>query len=234
MLAYPVSDACPMRLVPTRLARLFAVLLPVFLLAAVPAIAQDVPPVLPMLPLSDPILFPGLAMDITIRNPAHLVLIQDVAQGNRLFALVTLAPDPTPNEHGNRVVFPNGTLCRLEGLSRSDGRLVITARALGKIRVEGEEFTRPYRLAKVRQVPEVEDGADLDRLHRMRVEIEELLKLVDPLVLKPMSDEQYVNTVAFYLDLDLYERQSLLDQDGVLARAKALTELLTMKLAARP
>ena len=117
-----------MRLVPTRLARLIAVLLPVFLLAAVPAIAQDVPPVLPMLPLSDPILFPGLAMDITIRNPAHVVLIQDVAQGNRLFALVTLAPDPTPNEHGNRVAFPNGTLCRLEGLSRSDGRLVITAR----------------------------------------------------------------------------------------------------------
>ena len=235
MLAYPVSDACPMRLVPARLTRLIVALLPALLLAATVSVqAQDVPPVLPMLPVSDPILFPGLGMDITIRNPAHAVLIEDVARGNRLFALVTLRPDSLPDGRGNRDVFPNGTLCRLVALTRSDGRLIITARALGKIRVEGEEFTRPYRLAKIRQVPEVDADTDLDKLHRMRLEIDELLKLVDPLVLPPMSDEERINTVAFYLDLDLFERQDLLDRDGVSARAQALIDLLTMKLASKP
>ena len=35
------------------------------------------------------------------------------------------------------------------------------------------------------------------------------------------------------MDFDLYERQSLLDQDGILARARALITLLEAKAAGR-
>ena len=48
-----------------------------------------------------------------------------------------------------------------------------------------------------------------------------------------MSDTDRINSLAFYMDLDHFERQAILDRDGVVARAQALVDLLTMKLATR-
>ena len=36
-----------------------------------------------------------------------------------------------------------------------------------------------------------------------------------------------------YMDLDLFERQGLLEQDGVIARARAMVELFTAKVDAK-
>jgi hypothetical protein len=41
-----------------------------------------------------------------------------------------------------------------------------------------------------------------------------------------------VNALAQYLDLDVLEHQALLECDGVLARCRALIDLLEMKLHA--
>ena len=45
-------------------------------------------------------------------------------------------------------------------------------------------------------------------------------------------DEDLVNALAQYLDLDVLEHQALLECDGVLARCRALIDLLEMKLHA--
>jgi Lon protease-like protein len=45
-----------------------------------------------------------------------------------------------------------------------------------------------------------------------------------------VSDEDLVNALAQYLDLDPVEKQALLELDGVARRAESLVELLEMKL----
>ena len=44
-----------------------------------------------------------------------------------------------------------------------------------------------------------------------------------------MPDEDLVNALAQYIELDPLERQALLEREGVLARCRALIELLEMK-----
>ena len=44
-----------------------------------------------------------------------------------------------------------------------------------------------------------------------------------------MPDEDLVNALAQYLELDPLERQALLEREGVLARCRGLIELLEMK-----
>ena len=45
-----------------------------------------------------------------------------------------------------------------------------------------------------------------------------------------MTDEDLVNALAQYLDLEPLEKQALLEQDGLRRRAESLVELLEMKM----
>ena len=47
-----------------------------------------------------------------------------------------------------------------------------------------------------------------------------------------MSDEDLVNALAQYLDLEPLEKQALLEQRGLRSRAQSLVELLEMKMLA--
>ena len=48
-----------------------------------------------------------------------------------------------------------------------------------------------------------------------------------------MPDEDLVNALAQYLELEPLERQALLERDGILARCRGLIELLEMKTLGR-
>ena len=45
-----------------------------------------------------------------------------------------------------------------------------------------------------------------------------------------MPDADLVNSLAQYLELEVVEKQALLERDGLLARCRSLIELLEMKV----
>jgi len=47
-----------------------------------------------------------------------------------------------------------------------------------------------------------------------------------------MADEDLVNALAQYLELEPVEKQALLERDSLLARCRSLVELLEMKVIA--
>ena len=53
---------------------------------------------------------------------------------------------------------------------------------------------------------------------------------VDPKMPPSMPDEDLVNALAQYLELEPVEKQALLERDGLLARCRSLIELLEMKV----
>jgi Lon protease-like protein len=55
---------------------------------------------------------------------------------------------------------------------------------------------------------------------------------VDPKMPPSMSDEDLVNALAQYLELEPVEKQALLERDGLLARCQSLIDLLEMKVIA--
>jgi hypothetical protein len=69
-----------------------------------------------------------------------------------------------------------------------------------------------------------------------RQRLEELLvpqpsgRGVNPKVPRAMRDEDLVNALAQYLELEPVEKQALLERDGLVARCRSLIELLEMKV----
>ena len=49
-----------------------------------------------------------------------------------------------------------------------------------------------------------------------------------------MPDEELVNALAQYLDLEVVEKQALLERDGLVERCRSLIELLEMKVITAP
>jgi Lon protease-like protein len=99
--------------------------------------------------------------------------------------------------------------------------------------VREEETVRPYRRASVDYFEESMTEADRDIVRRQRHQLERLLTAVTDAPDQPfpsnLSDEEVINALAQYLDLEPIERQALLEQDGVARRCGALIELLEMK-----
>jgi Lon protease-like protein len=109
-------------------------------------------------------------------------------------------------------------------------------RGLEKFRILSEDHSRRYRVAQVEALMEEPTDADRAIIRDERRRLEALLvpqprgRGVDPKVPPSMSDEDLVNALAQYLDLEAVEKQALLEREGLVARCRSLIDLLEMKV----
>jgi Lon protease-like protein len=128
----------------------------------------------------------------------------------------------------------SGLITHYERLA--DGRYNIVLRGLDRFRIVDEDHSRSYR--RVRTAPLAEREANQQErrgLRRLRERIEALvaspsLDSSDQPGAASLADDDLVNALAQYLDLEAIEKQALLEQAGVDDRARALLELLEMKM----
>jgi Lon protease-like protein len=200
------------------------------LLAQAPALPSEIP----LFPLPETSLFPGVSRPFLIFEPRYREMIADALKGDRIIGMVRLRPgfekdyEGRPPIHG---VGCAGTIEKYELLP--DGRYVILLRGLTTFRVLGEDQRRPYRLARVEAVPERLTDAERVTLGQLRNRIEELLFKVLPLDAEPpdpsLDDAELVNLVAQNLEMPEEARQDLLERQNVLERARALVALLPQR-----
>ena len=119
-----------------------------------------------------------------------------------------------------------------------DGRFNIVLRGIERFRIADEDHGKPYRIAHVSGLPDLMSEGDRPELRRHRHRLEALLAAAiertgaEPRFPPAVPDEDLVNALAQYLELDPLERQALLERDGILARCRALIELLEIKTLA--
>ena len=123
-------------------------------------------------------------------------------------------------------------------------------RGVERFRVVEEDRTRSYRRAAIERIAEEQLKPD-DRavVGRQRAKLEAMLtrtmdrpshaagaQAIDEAsaanlkIPSTMPDDDLINGLSQYLDLDPIEKQALLEQRGLRARAESLVELLEMKL----
>ena len=195
------------------------------------------PPTLPIFPLPNVVLFPQVFLPLHIFEPRYRSMVADAIGGDRLIGVVLLRPGWESDYDGRPPVFPVGCAGVITHHDRlPDGRFNIVLRGLEKFRITGEETDRLYRVAHVDSLEERLDG------HREEIAAARQ-RLEGMLIPKPrgrgasesglpisMSDEDLVNTLAQYMDLEPLEKQALLERSGPLDRCRSLIELLEMKL----
>ena len=151
--------------------------------------------------------------------------------------MVLLRPGWEPHYEGRPPVYPIGCAGLITfSEQHPDGRYNIVLRGLEKFRIMDEDHSRSYRVAHVQELSEAATPADREIIHAERQRLEALLvpqprgRGVDPKVPPSMSDEDLVNALAQYLDLEPLEKQALLEKPCLRARAESLVELLEMKV----
>ena len=194
------------------------------------------PPVIPIFPLPNAVLFPNVFLPLHIFEPRYRAMVTDALAGDRIVGMVLLQPGYEANYEGRPAIYPigcAGVITHSEPLD--DGRFNIVLRGLEKFRVTGEEHGKAYRLAHIEALPEQVSEADKETLRRHRQRLEALLAAAveragsDPKFPPAVPDEDLVNALAQYLQLEPLERQALLERDGCLERCRGLIELLEMK-----
>jgi Lon protease-like protein len=189
------------------------------------------PATIPIFPLEPTMLFPGVSRPLYIFEPRYRAMMADALKGDRIIGMTTFKPGFEANYQGRPEIYPIGCAGEIiQAEELSGGRYNIVVRGLVKIRVTGEDETRPYRLARVEALPEVATAADKAALHEQRARLEALVtKGGDSKVPPDMTDEGLVNMLAQYVPMSLADRQRLLELDSLLSRAEALIALLERK-----
>lgn len=190
-----------------------------------------IPSEIPLFPLPDVVMFPGLSRPFQIYEPRYRAMVAEALKGNRLIGMVLLKPGFEADYEGRPPIYEIGCAGYIEDYKElPDGRYLILLRGLIKFRVTSEDQTRPYRIARVDAMPEVPKDAELAPLSALRERLASLLVAIVPLGsdLPPVSlpDGTYVNAVASDLDIPETTRQELLERNGLLSRAQALVNLL--------
>ena len=195
------------------------------------------PPTIPIFPLPNVVLFPNVFLPLHIFEPRYREMVQDALAADRIIGMVLLRPGWEGNYDGRPAVYPVGCAGLITHAERlTDGRFNIVLRGLEKFRIAEEDDSRPYRIARVQGLMEEMTEEEREGVRAQRRRLESLLvpqaegRGSDTKVPPSMSDEDLVNALAQYLDLEPVEKQALLEREGLLARCQSLVELLEMKV----
>src|SRR5574339_529361 len=195
------------------------------------------PPLIPIFPLPNVVLFPNVFLPLHIFEPRYRQMVSDALAGDRIIGMALLRPGWEGSYEGRPPVYPVGCAGLITHAERlQDGRYNIVLRGLEKFQLIEEDTSRSYRLARVEGITEMTPGDEREEMRVARRRLESLLvpqpegRGVDPKVPPSMPDEDLVNALAQYLELEPVEKQALLERDGLLARCRSLIELLEMKM----
>ncbi len=188
---------------------------------------------IPVFPLPNVVLFPTVSLPLHIFEPRYRQMVADAIDGDRIIGMALLQPGWEGAYEARPPIYPvgcAGLITHAEHLP--DGRYNIVLRGLEKFRVVREHADRAYRTADVD--PIIDPPNSREDVQAARRQLEALLipqtSGVERKMPASMGDEDLVNALAQYLELEVVEKQALLERDGVLARCQSLIDLLEMKV----
>lgn len=206
------------------------------------------PPAIPLFPLPNVVFFPNVFLPLHIFEPRYREMVSDALRGDRVIGMVLLRPGWEGNYEGRPPVYQIGCAGLITHHERlPDGRYNIVLRGLEKFRIVQENDAQilgespagrapVYRMARVETLHEPVVEAERDEVRAGRRRLEALLvpraegRKADATVAPAMADEDVVNALAQYMQLEPLEKQALLERQGLLARCRSLIELLEMKM----
>ena len=188
---------------------------------------------LPLFPLPNIVFFPHTRLPLHVFEPRYRQMVKDVLDTDQRFGIVLLRPGWEAEYFGAPPVFDLGTLGTIEqAVPLEDGRYNIVVRGDIRFRILDEVSRVPYRTARVIAEPEIarepakayeqrEWLADLSRQYLKYLPDQTAVPEIETVDLDALT-----NALIMSLNLDVEEKQRLLEASDVIARAEDIgTEL---------
>jgi ATP-dependent Lon protease len=197
--------------------------------------SRSLPDTVPLLGLSDIVIFPGAVVPLLIETGPSLKLIDDIVAGDRLFGAVLQrkaeVAEPAPED-----LYEVGCVSRLSKMVKfPDGTVRVLVEGLWRIRVKKISPAAPYLRASYDLLrDETEDSVELQAMLRnAHKQFEEIAKLstalTDQVKIAALNTEHpghFADLIAANLNLSLEDRQKLLETISVRERLQKLLPLL--------
>ncbi len=197
--------------------------------------ARSLPDVLPILGLSDIVIFPGAVVPLLVETGPSLKMVDDLVAGDRLFGAVLQRKAEVP-EPGPEDLHEVGCVTRLSKMVKfPDGTARVLVEGLWRIRLKNFLPAEPYLRAGYDLLrDETEDSIELQAMLRnAHKQFEEIAKmstaLTDQVKIAALNTEHpghFADLIAANLNLSLPDRQKLLEMISVRERLQTLLPLL--------
>ncbi|MGB5666557.1 MAG: endopeptidase La [Maribacter sp.] len=202
---------------------------------------EGLPETLPILPLRNTVLFPGVVIPITAGRDTSIKLIKDANNGSKVIGVVAQKDEKTENP-GINDIHTLGTVAKiLRVLQMPDGNTTVIIQ--GKKRFEIAEILteKPYMTATVRETKEERPNEDGQEFLAIIESIKDLaLKIIrdNPNIpseasfaIKNIQSNSFlINFVSSNLNLDVQEKQDLLEIGNLRDRALATLKYMNVEL----
>jgi Lon protease-like protein len=192
---------------------------------------------LPLFPLPNLVFFPHTRLPLHVFEPRYRQMVKDVMESDQRFGIVLLRPGWEAEYFGTPAVYTFGTLGTIEqAVPLEDGRFNIVVRGDMRFRILEEVSRVPYRTARVIAEPEVE--RDLAKAYAQREWLVDLsrqyLEYLPEQTSVPEIDtvdlDALANALIMSLNLDVEEKQKLLETSDVATRAEEIGNELASRI----
>ncbi|MFT6001783.1 MAG: ATP-dependent Lon protease, partial [Flavobacteriales bacterium] len=202
---------------------------------------EEFPDEMPILSLRNNVLFPGVVIPITVGRDKSIKLIKDAYAGNKILGVVSQKDDKIEDPDSseiNRV----GTIGQiLKHLKMPDGSTTVIIQ--GKRRFEIEAFTQedPYLKARVKTIIETKPDENDPEFFALFSSLKDLaLKIIKEspsipseasFAIKNIESPNFmINFISSNINADVSEKQLMLEEVDMTARAKLVLKNLTNEL----
>ncbi len=198
-----------------------------------------IPSELPVLPLRDTVVFPNIVTPLVVAREKSVQLINDVIAGTRILGLVAQRR-PEVDDPGVDDIYEYGCAAIiLRMLKFPDGSLRVLVQGLSRIRLRSVQKTSPYLVAEIETLQEEYDQTtEVEALKRnIAMQFQKVVTLIPQLpdelqvvVVNTTHPGKLADLVASNLNLNVEEKQAVLEAVSVKTRLKKLTVFVNREL----
>ena len=201
----------------------------------------EVPSTLPLLPLRNTVLFPGVIIPITVGREKSIKLIRDAYKGNKTIGAV--AQKEMEVDHPSlKDLYRVGTVAQiLKILEMPDGSTSVIIQGKKRFELLGLVSDEPYHIATVKSLDDVmpkkrnnQFQALIGSLRDLSLKIIKLSTNIPPeasFAVKNIESSTFlINFICSNSDVDISSKQKLLEINQVYKRAEVLLEHLSKEV----
>jgi ATP-dependent Lon protease len=198
----------------------------------------DVPVRVPLLPVRNTVVFPGVTLPLSVGRAASLAAVQAAARTGGFLAVATQRAPETETPRLDDL-YPVGTLTKIVHLAETGSGISVAVVGLARIRLHGLEESSGHTEVDTEVLPDLLDRTPEAEAARRTVQRlgKELVSLRDDIpeeaaqILDRFDDPaRLADVIAFNGTMPLAEKIELLSQQDVLARLRSLMRYLMREI----
>ncbi|MFZ0489058.1 MAG: endopeptidase La [Salegentibacter sp.] len=202
---------------------------------------EELPSALPILPLRNTVLFPGVVIPITAGRDTSIKLINEANNGSKIIGVVSQKDEEVENP-GPKDINPVGVVARiLRVLKMPDGNTTVIIQGKKRFRITEIIKENPYLMANITEVPEARPAVDNEEFGAIIESIKELaLQIIKgspnipseaSFAIKNIESSSFlINFVSSNMNLSVEDKQKLLETNDLKERALATLKHMNMEM----